>query len=88
MPREYGTHLYIILAGEVCKIGRSMDVQRRFAEVSRAKPFSDCRLVATFHGAGFVEPWVLRALCEYERRSEWFRCTPADALAAVGLRLV
>ena len=89
MPREYGTHLYIIQAGEVCKVGRSMNVNRRFDEVSRSMPFADARLVATFQNAGFAEPWVLKALSQsYERRSEWFRCTPAQAIAAVSICIV
>ena len=88
VKRAYGTHLYLIDAGEVCKVGRSADVPRRFAEVCRGTPFSNARLVATFPDAGFCEPWVMRALAGYERRGEWFRCTIADALAAVGAVLV
>ena len=83
MPREYGTHLYLIQAGEVIKIGRSMDVDRQFAEVHRAMPFADARLVATFYDSGFVEPWVLRALSGYERRGEWFRASVDEGLEAI-----
>ena len=83
MPREYGTHLYLIQAGEVIKIGRSMDVPRRFVEVKRSMPFADCRLVATFPDSGFIESWVLKAMSAYERRGEWFRASPHDGLAHI-----
>jgi T5orf172 domain len=84
MPRAYGTHLYVVSNGELCKVGRSMDVHRRVQELKRSNPWGEIRLVATFEEAGFMEPWVLRALCMHERRGEWVKCTVSQALAAVG----
>ena len=88
--RAYGTHLYLIvdsLTG-LCKLGRSMNVERRLKEHQRSNPWGDLRIVATFDGAGFLEPWVFRAMSSHERRGEWFRCTIAEALTAVGLVLL
>ena len=90
MPRAYGTHLYLLCDG-VCglvKIGRSMDVARRVGELRRGNPWADIRLVATFPEAGCLESWVLRALSGHESRGEWFRCSVAEAMAAIGACLV
>ena len=90
MPRAYGTHLYLLCDG-VCglvKIGRSMDVARRVGELRRGNPWADIRLVATFPEAGCLESWVLRALSGHERRGEWFRCSVAEAMTAIGACLV
>ena len=86
--RAYGTHLYIIAAGGLTKIGRSMNCARRLKEHQHSNPFNDCRLVAVFQDSGFLEPCVLRALAAQERRGEWFRCTVPEALAAVGTCLI
>ena len=90
--RAYGTHLYVIAAGQtagdLCKIGRSMNVERRLKEIQHSSPWNDCRLVAVFQDNGFLEPCVLRALGAHERRGEWFRCTIGDAMAAVSACLV
>lgn len=84
MPRAYGTHLYILSMGDdLVKIGRSMDVGRRYAEHRKSNPWGDLVLVATFPDSGFVEPWVLRALASFPRRGEWVRCTVKEALQAV-----
>ena len=84
MGRPWGTDLYILAMGELVKIGRSMDVPRRLGELQRSSPWGDIRLVASFPGAGCLEAWALRALSAKERRGEWFRCSVAEALAAVG----
>ena len=83
MAQQWGCDLYLIQAGELCKVGRSKHCHKRFQEISRGMPFADCRLVAVFPGEGHLEGWVFKALEPFERRSEWFRCTPSDALAAV-----
>jgi hypothetical protein len=89
MPRAYGTHLYILSLGDdLIKVGRSMDVPRRFAEHRKNQPWGDLKLVATFPDVGFCEPWVLRALAAYERRGEWVRCSAQQALHAVSECLV
>ena len=88
MPRPYGTDLYVMQMGDLVKVGRSMNCQRRLAEHRRSNPWGDIRLVAVFPESGFTEPWVLRALAAHERRSEWVRCSVAEALAAVALVLV
>ena len=86
MPRAYGTHLYLLCDGEcgLCKIGRSMDVARRVGELKRGNPWAQIRLVAVFPDQGCVESWVMRALSAHERRGEWFRCSVAEAMAAIG----
>jgi T5orf172 domain len=85
MPRAYGTHLYLLAMGsDLVKVGRSMDVSRRLGEHKRSNPWGDLRLVAEFPDSGFMEPWVIRALCKHERRGEWVRCSVAEALAAIG----
>ena len=86
--RAYGTHLYVIVAGDLVKIGRSMNVERRLKEHCHSNPFAEIRLVGVFQDAGFMESWVLRALGAHERRGEWVRCTIAEAMAAVGACLV
>ena len=68
---------------DLVKIGRSMDVPRRFREHLHSNPWGDLKLAATFPGSGFAEPWVLRALAAYERRGEWVRCSVQQALRAV-----
>ena len=88
MPRPYGTDLYIMQMGDLVKVGRSMHCQRRLAEHRRSNPWGDIRLVAVFPESGFAEPWVLRALAAHERRSEWVKCSVAEAMAAVALVLV
>ena len=89
MPRPYGTHLYVLSMGDdLVKIGRSMDVPRRFQEHLHNNPWGDLKLVATFPGAGFCGPWILRALAAYERRGEWVRCSVQQALRAVSDCLV
>ena len=87
MPRAYGTDLYVISAGELTKVGRSKHCQKRLQEIARGMPWSDCRLVATFPGLGFAEPWVHRALQDYERRGEWFWMPPEVALRVVAKQL-
>ena len=86
--RAWGAHLYLLEMEGLCKIGRSQDVERRLGEHRRAQPWSTIRLVATFEGSGFVESTVLRALHGFERRGEWVRCTPKDALSAIADCLV
>ena len=85
---KYGKDLYLMKMGELCKIGRSMDVRRRLGEHRRNNPWGEIELVAVFENSGFVEPWVLRALSPHERRSEWVRCSVPEALGAIGQCLV
>ena len=87
MPRAYGTDLYVISAGELTKVGRSKHCQKRLKEISAGMPWTECRLVATFPGLGFAEPWVHRALQDYERRGEWFWMPPEVALRVVAKQL-
>ena len=84
----YGKHLYLLRMGDLVKVGRSMDIQRRLGEHWRNNPWGEISLVATFENSGFVESWVLKALSMHERRSEWVRCTVPQALAAIGQCLV
>ena len=70
------------------KVGRSMDIQRRFCEHRRNNPWGEITLVAVFENSGFVESWVLRALSQHERLSEWVRCSVSEALEAIGECLV
>ena len=88
MPRPWGNDLYLLQMGELVKVGRSMDVERRVKELRRSNPWGDIKLVAVFPEAGFAEPWLLRALTEHERRGEWVRCSVPEALATVGMVLV
>ena len=81
--QRWGCDLYLIHAGELCKIGRSKHCHKRFQEISRSMPFAECRLVAVFPGGGLLEGWVFKALARFERRGEWFRCSPGEALNAV-----
>ena len=83
----YGKHLYLLRMGDLVKVGRSMDIQRRFAEDRRDNPWGEITL-AVFENSGFVESWVLRALSQHERRSEWVRCSVPEALEAIGECLV
>ena len=83
MPRPYGTHLYVLQMGDLCKVGRSMDVQRRLLEHTRGNPWGDLKLVCSFPDQGFMESWVLRALSAHQRRGEWVLCTPGEALIAI-----
>ena len=85
---QYGKHLYLLKMGDLVKVGRSMDIQRRFAEHRRNNPWGEISLVAVFENSGFVESWVLKALSRHERRSEWVRCSVAEALEAIGECLV
>ena len=84
----YGKHLYLLRMGDLVKVGRSMDIQRRLGEHRRNNPWGEISLVATFENSGFVESWVLKALSMHERRSEWVRCTVPQALQAIGQCLV
>ena len=84
----YGKHLYLLRMGDLVKVGRSMDIQRRLGEHRRNNPWGEISLVATFENSGFVESWVLKALSMHERRSEWVRCTVPQALAAISQCLV
>ena len=86
----YGKHLYLLqtMDGELVKVGRSMDVKRRVSEHRNAYPWADISLVATFEDAGYIEPWVLKALSGHERRSEWVKCSVPEALEAIGACLV
>ena len=81
--KSYGAHLYLLAMGDLVKVGRSMDVVRRVSEHRRANPWGDIRLIATYEGAGCLEPMVLRALSQHERRSEWVHCSVQEALQAV-----
>ena len=85
---EYGKHLYLLSMGELVKVGRSMDVKRRLSEHRNGNPWGDITLVATFEDAGFLEPWVLKALSSHERRSEWVHCSVQEALEAISQCLV
>jgi len=85
---QYGKHLYLLKMGDLVKVGRSMDIQRRFAEHRRNNPWGDITLIAVFQDSGFCEPWVLKALSQHERRSEWVRCSVPVALEAIGECLV
>ena len=78
--------MYLLCDGEcgLVKIGRSMDVARRVGELKRGNPWAQIRLVAVFPDQGCVESWVMRALSAHERRGEWFRCSVAEAMAAIG----
>ena len=58
----YGKHLYLLRMGDLVKVGRSMDIQRRLGEHRRNNPWGEISLVATFEDSGFVESWVLKAL--------------------------
>ena len=84
----YGKHLYLLRMGDLVKVGRSMDIQRRLGEHRRNNPWGEISLVATFENSGFVESWVLKALSQHERRSEWVRCSVSQALQAIGQCLV
>ena len=85
---QYGKHLYLLKMGDLVKVGRSMDIQRRFAEHRRNNPWGDITLIAVFQDSGFCEPWVLKALSQHERRSEWVRCSVPEALETIGECLV
>jgi len=80
----YGHHLYVLSNGPLVKIGRSCDVGGRLGEHRRSNPWGDIKLVAVFEEAGCLEPLVLRALSQHERRGEWVNCTVGEALSAVG----
>ena len=71
---QYGKHLYLLKMGDLVKVGRSMDIQRRFAEHRRNNPWGEITLVAVFENSGFVESWV--------------RCSVPEALEAIGECLV
>jgi hypothetical protein len=88
MPRPWGNDLYLLQMGELVKVGRSMDVERRVKELRRSNPWGDIKVIAVFPEAGFAEPWLLRALAAHERRGEWVRCGVPEALDAVGQVLV
>ena len=83
----YGKHLYLLRMGDLVKVGRSMDIQRRFCEHRRNNPWGEITL-AVFENSGFVESWVLKALSQHEWRSEWVRCSVPEALEAIGQCLV
>ncbi len=89
MPRAYGTDLYVISAGELTKVGRSIHCQKRLLEIARGMPWTECRLVAVFPGLGFVASWVHRALQQQgtARRGEWFWVDPQVAVCAVADQL-
>jgi len=85
MPRPYGKDLYLISAGELIKVGRSCNTARRLLEIQRSMPFANATLLATFPEQGFLEPFVFKALGEYQRRGEWLLgCSGARAIEAVG----
>jgi hypothetical protein len=84
----WGADLYVLEMEGLCKVGRSMAVERRLREHRRSQPWSDIRLIAVFEGSGCVESAVLRALHNFPRRGEWVQCTPRDALRAVADCLV
>ena len=83
MPRPYGTHLYVISAPGWTKVGRSKHCQKRLAEIQSHFPWLSLELVGEWPAQGHQESAVHRALSAYERKAEWFRCAPEDALAAV-----
>ena len=85
---HYGSDLYLLRMGDLVKVGRSMDIKRRLSEHRRANPWGDITLIAVFQDSGFCEPWVLKALSQHERRSEWVRCSVPEALEAIGECLV
>ena len=85
---RYGKDLYLLKMGELVKIGRSMDIKRRLGEHRRGNPWAEIALVAVFENSGFIESWVLKALSQHERRSEWVRCSVPEALEAIGECLV
>jgi hypothetical protein len=89
MPRAYGTDLYVISAGELTKVGRSIHCQTRLKEIARGMPWTECRLVAVFPGLGCVESWVHRSLQQlgHERRGEWFWVDPEVCLRVVADQL-
>ena len=64
-----------------------MHPYKRLRELQHGMPWSDCQLVALFPGMGFCEQWAHRALAHYERRGEWFRCAPGEAMLAVTRQL-
>ena len=79
----WGCDLYVISAGELTKVGRTKNVARRFKEICRAMPWADCTLTAVFPGSGFAEPWVHKALCDFERKGEWFKCHHKTVLKVI-----
>ena len=84
---SWGCDLYVISCGELCKVGRSKHVAKRFKEIQRGMPFSDCHILAVFPGSGFCESWMHRALADYPRRGEWFRCDAQAVLCIVASHL-
>ena len=85
---EYGKHLYVLQMGELVKVGRSNFPTLRLSEHRNGNFWGSISLVATFEDAGFIEPWVLKALSSHETRSEWIHCSVQEALEAIGQCLV
>ena len=89
MPRAYGTDLYVISAGELTKVGRSIHCQKRLREIQAGCPWTSCDLVAVFPGLGFAEAGLHRDLQHlgHERRGAWFWVDPEVALRVVADQL-
>ena len=89
MPRAYGTDLYIISAGELTKVGRSIHCQKRLREIQAGCPWTSCVLVGVFPGLGFAEQWVHRSLQQlgHDKRGEWFWVDPQVAVRVVADQL-
>lgn len=78
MPKAYGADLYICTIGEVTKLGRSSNVQRRLSEIRRGVPWLQVELFATFPKFGFLEAALHRQLGgHFEKRNEWYLAGPS-----------
>jgi hypothetical protein len=78
MPKAWGADLYVITIGEVTKLGRSSNVQRRLSEIQRGVPWLQVELFATFPKLGFLEGALHRQLAgHFEKRNEWYLAGPS-----------
>ena len=81
--RDYGRDLYILaIDGNLCKIGRSSNCERRLKEVRAYMPWLVVELVAVLPDAGWLEGTLHGAFQSRKVGREWFRIGKEEAIEA------
>jgi hypothetical protein len=88
-PVHGASHVYVIVAGEFCKIGVTVDPQKRLLGVATGCPLPP-RLFHVSEAmprvlAHWVESAVHAKFADQNTNGEWFRLAPDEARAAIQL---
>ena len=85
----YGTHLYVLWIpdGELCKIGRSSNCERRLKQIRAYMPWLHVEIAAVFPDGGWVETTMHDAFKSRRCGREWFKVPKDEAIATANMYL-